>query len=91
VAMPEARRGGKVPISGRVQAGDSPCSQVKVELFLETVGTSGTDRIALGALVTGSDGRYAGGVVVPFGVLPGDYDVRARTPGSPLCGAGESE
>jgi hypothetical protein len=63
---------------------------VKVELFLSPVGGAG-DRVPLGVLVTDGEGRYAGGVTVPFGVRPGDYEVRAHTPGGPTCGAGESE
>jgi hypothetical protein len=86
----EAKRGNRVAISGRIESSSGPCAEVRVDLFLEPQGGRARDRIGLGTLVTGSDGRYDGRVVLPYGVPPGDYDVRATTPGSAQCGEGQS-
>jgi hypothetical protein len=86
----EARRGARVKISGRIEADGAPCTETRVDLFLEPR-QQGAERIQLGALVTGSDGRYEGRVVLPFTVPPGDYEVRATTPGNLACGQGQSQ
>jgi len=87
----DARRGGRVPIQGRVEASGAPCPASRVDLFLDPKSGPSKDRIPLGTLVTNAQGRYEGHVTVPYGVPPGDYDVRATTPGNSSCGAGESE
>jgi hypothetical protein len=87
---PEARRGSRLGISGRIESASGPCGAVRVDLFLEpTTGTS-RERVPLGTLVTNDGGRYEGYIVVPFVVPPGDYDVRASTPGNLACGEGQS-
>jgi hypothetical protein len=85
-----ATRGGRLPLSGRVEADGSGCAAVRVDLFLEPVAGPARERVALGTLVTGKDGRYEGHVVVPFVASPGDYEVRASTPGDLACGQGQS-
>jgi transglutaminase-like putative cysteine protease len=86
----EARRGSRVAISGRIESPAGPCAEVRVDLFLEPRAGAARDRVPLGTLVTGADGRYEGRVVLPYSVAPGDYDVRATTPGSLQCGEGQS-
>ena len=86
----EAKRGARLKISGRVEADGNPCAEVRVDLFLEPR-KQGRERIQLGAMVTGEEWRYDGRVVLPFSVLPGDYDVRATTPGNLACGQGQSQ
>jgi len=84
------RRGNRLEISGKVESTAGACAQARVDLFLEKNGARTPERTPLGTLVTNGEGRYEGRVVVPYGVAPGDYDVRASTPGSVHCGAGES-
>ncbi len=86
----DARRGNRIALSGRIQAGGSPCAEARVDLFLDPKAGVAQGRVPLGTLVTNADGRYAGHVVVPYTVSPGDYDVRASTPGNPTCGEGDS-
>lgn len=86
----EAKRGARLKLSGRVEADGTPCSATRVDLFLDSR-EQGRDRIQLGALVTSEDGRYDGRVVLPFSVPPGDYEVRATTPGNLVCGQGQSQ
>ncbi|HVU00992.1 MAG TPA: transglutaminase domain-containing protein [Polyangiaceae bacterium] len=86
----EALRGSRVAVSGKVESTLGPCSAVRVDLFLEPTSGSSRDRIPLGALVTSDEGRYDGRVVVPFVTGPGDYAVRASTPGNLVCGQGQS-
>jgi hypothetical protein len=86
----EARRGARLKINGRIEADGVPCAEARVDLFLEPK-RQGAERLQLGALVTGSDGRYEGRVVLPFTVPPGDYEVRATTPGNLVCGQGQSQ
>jgi hypothetical protein len=87
----DARRGDRVPIAGRVEVSGTACAASRVDLFLDPKSGAAKDRIPLGTLVTNAQGRYEGRVVVPYGVPPGDYDVRASTPGNSSCGTGESE
>lgn len=87
----EVRRGARLRLNGRVETDGSPCTEARVDLFLEPSGEPGHERLPLGALVTGEDGRYDGRVVIPFTVPPGDYDVRATTPGNLVCGQGQSQ
>lgn len=84
----ETRRGARIKIGGRIEADGAPCAEARVDLYLES---PGRERIAVGALVTGDDGRYEGHVAIPYSVPPGDYDVRASTPGTIACGQGVSE
>lgn len=98
----DATRGARLRASGVVTSSSGPCREVRVDLVLEPAakaggagGTragegSGLTRIPLGTLVTNDEGRYDGSVVVPFTVPPGDYDVRATTPGGSVCGRGQS-
>lgn len=98
----DATRGARLRASGEVTSSSGPCQQVRVDLVLEPVAKpggpgsahggepSGLARIPLGTLVTNGEGRYEGSVVVPFTVPPGDYDVRATTPGGSVCGRGQS-
>ena len=79
-----------MPLSVRVEADGSGCAEVRVDLFLEPVAGPARERVSLGTLVTGKDGRYEGRVVVPFVASPGDYEVRASTPGDLACGQGQS-
>ncbi|HEX4339357.1 MAG TPA: transglutaminase-like domain-containing protein [Polyangiaceae bacterium] len=86
----EAKRGGRLELSGRVDAAGAACSAARIDLFLEPKGGPSHDRVPLGVLVTDADGRYEGRIVVPYTVTPGDYDVRASTPGNSTCGDGLS-
>jgi hypothetical protein len=86
----EARRGSRLAISGRIDSTNGPCGAVRVDLFLEPTTGLVRERIALGTLVTNETGHYEGNIVVPFVVPPGDYDVRATTPGNLACGEGQS-
>jgi hypothetical protein len=86
----QAARGGRVPISGRVEADGSACAAVRVDLFLDPVAGPARERVPLGTLVTSDEGRYEGRVVVPWVAAPGDYEVRASTPGNLACGPGQS-
>lgn len=86
----EALRGARVRVTGSIEAQGAACPQVRVDLFLEPGSGAVRDRIPVGTLVTNDEGRYDGHVVIPFTVPPGDYDVRASTPGSPACGEGQS-
>lgn len=91
VGGPEARRGSRLAISGKIESPGGPCAAVRVDLFLEPVtGRTPRERLPLGTLVTSDTGRYEGQIVVPFVVPPGDYEVRASTPGSLACGEGQS-
>ncbi len=85
----EVRRGGRLRVTGRVESRGSGCGQARVDLFLEPEAGRG-ERVPLGTLVTTDEGRYDGRVVVPFAVPPGEYDVRASTPGNLACGQGQS-
>ncbi|MBM4362734.1 MAG: hypothetical protein FJ104_08640 [Deltaproteobacteria bacterium] len=76
-------------MSGRVTARGEACAAVRVDLFLTDPGGTG-ERLPLGVLVTGPEGRYDGAVVVPPRAAARDHVVRARTPGGPSCGPGES-
>lgn len=88
----EAKRGARLKINGRVEADGAPCGETRVDLVLEPkAAQQGGERMQLGALVTGEDGRYEGRVVLPFTVPPGDYEVRATTPGNLVCGQGQSQ
>lgn len=86
----EARRGSRLEISGRIESSAGPCTAARVDLFLEPRERGQASPQPLGTLVTGADGRYQGRIVVPFTVPPGDYDVRASTPGNLSCGEGQS-
>ena len=86
----ETKRGGRVKVSGRIEASSTACAAARVDLFLEPKSGPSHDRLPLGVLVTDYDGRYEGHVVVPYTVPPGDYDVRASTPGNSTCGIGQS-
>jgi hypothetical protein len=86
----DVRRGNRLEISGKIDSTAGVCAQARVDLFLEKSGGRTPERTPLGTLVTNDEGRYEGRVVVPYGVVPGDYDVRATTPGSVHCGTGES-
>jgi transglutaminase-like putative cysteine protease len=86
----EAKRGGRLQLSGKVDAGGAACTAARIDLFLEPKVGPARDRIPLGVLVTDGDGRYDGHIVVPYTILPGDYDVRASTPGNSSCGDGQS-
>jgi transglutaminase-like putative cysteine protease len=91
----DTKRGARVAISGRVEAPGGSCSAARVDLFLEPGANAAqpgsSARLPLGTLVTGPDGSFDGRVVVPYVIPPGDYEVRATTPGSTTCGAGASE
>jgi hypothetical protein len=88
---PRAVRGARLPVFGVIEAAGDRCSLARVDLHLRPKASSGrTEAIALGALVTGEDGRYDGQVAVPYGIPVGDYDVVASTPGSYRCGRGAS-
>lgn len=94
LAGKEALRGARVRATGEVTSSAGACAAVRVDLFLEpapapTEDAPGT-RIPLGTLVTSDEGRYDGYVVVPYAVPPGDYEVRASTPGGAVCGEGTS-
>ena len=78
-------------IAGRIDVSGSPCNEARVDLFLDPTTGKSKERIPIGTLVTNAEGRYEGRVVVPYDVLPGDYDVRATTPGNASCGQGESD
>jgi hypothetical protein len=86
----DVRRGNRLEISGKVESTLGACAQARVDLFLEKTNGATVEKTALGTLVTNDEGRYEGHVVVPYKVSPGDYDVRASTPGSVNCGEGES-
>ncbi|HVW25720.1 MAG TPA: transglutaminase-like domain-containing protein [Polyangiaceae bacterium] len=86
----EAKRGGRLKLQGRVDVAGAACTSTRVDLFLEPKIGPGHDKMALGVLVTDDDGRYEGHVVVPYTIPPGDYDVRATTPGNSTCGEGSS-
>jgi len=90
VGGPETKRGGRIKIGGRVDAAGAACTATRVDFFLEPKAGPSHDKIPLGVLVTDGDGRYDGHVVVPYTVPPGDYDVRATTPGNSSCGEGSS-
>lgn len=97
LAGKDAARGSRIHASGEVSSRSGPCQAVRVDLVLEPAPGPGkpappprAERIALGTLVTNGEGRYEGSVVVPFTIPPGDYDVRATTPGGSVCGKGES-
>jgi transglutaminase-like putative cysteine protease len=86
----EAKRGGRLRLSGRVEVAGAECSAARIDLFLEPRTGPSHDKVPLGVLVTDTDGRYDGHIVVPYTVPPGDYDVRASTPGNSSCGEGTS-
>jgi hypothetical protein len=90
VSGPEAKRGSRLKITGRVESAGAPCTELRVDLFLEPKGPATKERVPLGTLVTNSEGRYDGRIVVPYAISPGDYDVRATTPGNQTCGDGNS-
>jgi Transglutaminase-like superfamily len=79
------RRGQRLTVEGRV-TGTERCELLRVDVTLVSGGRS--ERV--GTLVTGADGRFAGELVVPDFVPPGDYALRASTPGNLRCGAGTS-
>jgi transglutaminase-like putative cysteine protease len=84
-------RGERLAVSGAVAADGKPCALVRVDVELRPHAASGhIHRVPLGTLVTDSEGRYEGRVVVPYGVPVGDYAVVAVTPGGLTCGRGES-
>jgi hypothetical protein len=81
-------RGERLDVSGRVSAAAALCDRVRVDLWLLR---GSHERHALGTLMTDELGQFSGGVLVPFSVPVGTYDVEATTPGrSPVCGAGRS-
>ena len=84
----DARRGSRLQLSGRIETSGAPCAEARVDLFLDPKAGTAKERIPLGTLVTNADGRFDGRVVVPYAVPPGDYDVRATTPGNLACGEG---
>ncbi len=88
----EALRGARVRAAGEVTSSAGACAAVRVDLFLQPTATEDATgaRIPLGTLVTSEEGRYDGYVVVPYAVPPGDYEVRASTPGGAVCGEGTS-
>jgi hypothetical protein len=87
----DVRRGARLQITGKIEGASGTCAQARVDLFLEKTSGAAVEKTPLGTLVTNDEGRYEGRVVVPYGVVPGDYDVRASTPGSVNCGPGMSE
>jgi hypothetical protein len=89
---PSAVRGARLPVFGAIEADGDVCSLARVDLHLRPKASSGrTESVALGALVTGDDGRYDGQVAVPYGIPVGDYEVVASTPGNYRCGRGASQ
>jgi hypothetical protein len=87
----EAKRGSRLRISGKVEAAGTACNATRIDLFLEARGGAPAEKMPLGVLVTDEGGTYDGRVVVPYTVPPGDYDVRATTPGNSTCGGGQSD
>lgn len=82
-------RGERLDVTGRVSAAAALCDRVRVDLWLIR---GANERHALGTLMTDELGRFSGGMVVPFNVPVGNYEVEAATPGrSPLCGPGRSQ
>ncbi len=86
----ETKRGSRLKLSGRIDAAGAACAAARVDLYLEPKEGPAHDKVPLGVLVTDEGGRYDGRVVVPYTVPPGDYDVRASTPGNSTCGDGQS-
>jgi hypothetical protein len=96
----DAHRGLPLHLRGEVRADGEPCPHVAVEVWLRDAtprtaaggaGNAAAPRqVLLGALATGDDGTFGGGIVVPGTTPLGDYDVVARTPGDARCGAGAS-
>jgi hypothetical protein len=91
INTPHARvtRGERLDVSGRVSAAAALCGRVRVDLWLLR---GSHERHPLGTLMTDDLGTFSGGVLVPFSVPVGNYDVEATTPGrSPVCGPGRSQ
>jgi hypothetical protein len=91
INAPHARvtRGERLDVSGRVSAAAALCDRVRVDLWLLR---GSHERHALGTLMSDEFGAFSGGVLVPFSVPVGNYDVEATTPGrSPVCGPGRSQ
>ena len=83
-----ATRGQPVHVRGDVAADGAPCAHVAVAISVRD-GKTG-DVVPLGELATDEHGSYVGAVVVPKGVVVGDYELLASTPGDARCGAGRS-
>jgi hypothetical protein len=80
-------RGAPLEFSGSVEAGGEPCAFARVDIDLEK---SDGDRRSLGALPTDAEGRFLGELTVPLSIAVGNYMVTASTPGTALCGPGQS-
>jgi len=86
----DAHRGLPLHVRGEVRADGEPCPHVAVELWLRDPSARPSRQLLLGALATGDDGTFRGGIVVPGSTPLGDYDVVAKTPGDARCGSGVS-
>jgi hypothetical protein len=80
----EPHRGRPLSVSGEVRADGQACPHAAVEVWLRQPKTE--ERIRLGTLATGDDGKFAGSIVVPASVALGEYDVFAQTPKDDRCG-----
>jgi transglutaminase-like putative cysteine protease len=74
----EPHRGQALHVSGEVRSEGQPCPHAAVEVWLRHPKTE--EKIRLGTLATGDDGKFAGSVVVPQTAALGPYDVVAQTP-----------
>ena len=81
---PSAKRGGMLPVRGKVSAAGRACAHASVVILLrEQHGRAPS--VALGVVPAKDDGTFESNVFVPRELPPGDYEVLAQTPGDSRC------
>jgi transglutaminase-like putative cysteine protease len=76
-------RGQPLHVSGEVRSDSQVCPHAAVEVWLTNPKTQ--ERVRLGTLATGDDGKFSGSIVVPASLALGTYDVSAQTPKDERC------
>lgn len=85
---PNAKRGGMLPVRGKVSAGGRACAHASVVIALREV-RGRAPNVVLGVVPAKDDGAFESSVFVPRDLPPGDYEVLAQTPGDSRCGKSE--
>lgn len=84
-SSPNAKRGGMLPVRGKVTASGRACAHASVVISLREV-RGHAPAVVLGVVPGKDDGTFESNVFVPRELPPGDYEVRAQTPGDSRCG-----
>lgn len=83
-AEPSAKRGGMLPVRGKVSANGRACPHASVIISLRDQRGS-APAVVLGTVPAKDDGSFESSVFVPRDLPPGDYQVLAQSQGDSRC------